>query len=143
MRVLLPACLAVATAVAACAPVTPSAPGAPGAATQAEAASARPCFYSSQIRNFRADRNQRIYVRTGRDEVFELVTTGACLDIDSAIGIALVQRFGAGSDRLCPSDQVNVVISHPSPIHAGPCLARVERRLTAEQVAALPDRARP
>ncbi len=140
MRVLLPACLAAATAVAACAPVTPSAPG---AAATAEAASARPCFYSSQIRNFRADRNQRIYVRTGRDEVFELVTTGACLDVDSAIGIALVQRFGGGSDRLCPSDQVNVVISHPSPIHAGPCLARVERRLTAEQVAALPDRARP
>ena len=143
MRVLIPACLALATAVAACAPVTPAAPGATAAAAGAEATSARPCFYSSQIRNFRTDRNQRIYVRTGRDEVFELVTTGACLDVDSAIGIALVQRFGAGSDRLCPSDQVNVVVSHPSPVHPGPCLARVERRLTAEQVAALPDRARP
>ena len=141
MRVLLPACLAAATAVAACAPVTPAAPGA--AAAGAAATSARPCFFSSQIRNFRSDRNQRIYVRTGRDEVFELVTTGACLDLDSAIGIALVQRFGAGSDRLCPSDQVDVIVSHPSPIHRGPCLARVERRLTAEEVAALPERSRP
>lgn len=142
MRVLLPACLAVATAFAACAPTTPAASG-PAAAAGTEAASARRCFYTSQIRNFRSDRDRLLYVRIGRDEVFELVTIGACLDLESAIDIALVQRFGGGSGRLCLSDQVNVVISHPSPVHPGPCLARVERRLTAEEVAALPDRARP
>ncbi|WP_327447587.1 DUF6491 family protein [Brevundimonas sp.] len=141
MRILTPAGLALATVIAACAPVNAPTPGETD--TAAEAASASPCFYGSQIRNFRTERNQKIYVRTSRDDVYELVTSGACLDLDGAIGLALVSRFGGASDRLCPSDQVEVVAGRAGGVDRSPCYARIERRLTAEELAALPSRSRP
>jgi hypothetical protein len=136
MRILLSLFLA-GTAVSGCAP---TGAGAPDGQTVAEA---RPCFYTSQVRNFRTERNQKIYVRVRNDEVYELNTFGACVDLDSAINVGLGPRYSGGSDRVCVSDQVNVIVAHPTPVVRSPCYARVDRRLTDEQVAALPDRARP
>lgn len=137
MRVLLSLCLVGASAVAGCAPTGAAAPDV------TNVADARPCFYTSQVRNFRTERNQKIYVRVRSDEVYELSTFGACLDLDGAINVGLGPRYGIGSDRVCVSDQVNVVVTHPTASVRSPCYARVDRRLTAEEVAALPERSRP
>jgi hypothetical protein len=140
MRMLLSASLAAAAAVAGCAPTGAAGPG---DAVAAGETAARPCFYTSQVRNFRTERNESIYVRVRADEVYELRTFGACLDLDSAINIGIGPRYGGGSDRACVSDQVEIAIVHPTSAVRSPCYARIERRLTAEEVAALPDRSRP
>ncbi len=121
--------------ISACAPV----PTGEGGAT---ARAPDPCFYGSQVRNFRTDRTEQLYVRAARDGVYRLESLGGCPDLDGAVALSLVPRFG-GSDRLCRGDQVQVVINQPSPTFSAPCYARVVGPVTPEEFEALPERARP
>lgn len=131
---LLAATLAALGGVAACAPV----PAGDGATTSGPG----PCFYASQVRNFRTDRADTLYVRAARDGVYRLDTFGGCPDLDGAVALSLVRRFG-GTDRLCGGDQVQVVINQPSPTFSAPCYARVTELVTPEELEALPERVRP
>ncbi len=101
----------------------------------------RQCFDAERINNFRVVRNQTIYVRDYGNKVFELQTTGACTELDSTFGIALVPGTGSIS-RLCTGDWTNVLV-RGSTRGTGPCRARVVGMLTDEQVALLPERDRP
>lgn len=98
----------------------------------------RQCFMQAQITNFRADR-ANVYVRAGTQAVYELQTAGACLDIDDSMQLAVVPL--RGSSTLCVGDRVNLLARSPSP--PSPCSAYISRRLTDEEVAALPSRLRP
>lgn len=129
-------------ALAACAPTSGGSAGAADMAAATDTETARACFYPNQVRNFRSERGDKLYVRSARNEVFELSAVGFCPDLPSAIALTLNPRFG-GSTRLCPSDQATVVIGQPSPTSSAPCHVRVERRLTEDEIAALPERARP
>ena len=132
---LLAATLAALAGVGACAPV----PTGDGAATTSGPG---PCFYASQVRNFRTDRADTLYVRAVRDGVYRLETFGGCPDLDGAVALSLVRRFG-GTDRLCNGDQVQVVINQPTPTFSAPCYARVTGLVTPEELEALPERVRP
>lgn len=121
--------------VSACAPL----PSGEGGTT---AAGPNPCFYASQVRNFRTDRTEQLYVRAARDGLYRLESLGGCPDLDGAVALSLVPRFG-GSDRLCRGDQVQVVINQPSPTFSAPCYARVTGLVTPEELEALPERVRP
>lgn len=133
-----PVSIAVLTAavagLAACAPMEGvPADGPPGARSQ--------CFDAATLRNYRAVQGRTLYVRSSRDEVFELQSVGACNDLDGAVGISLVPSFGSIT-RLCVGDGAEVRVSGgPGP--SGPCRVRVTRLLTETEVAALPDRDRP
>lgn len=137
MRALAPiALLAAVSAVGlnACAPTpAPDMDGAPQAEHQ--------CFDADRVNNFRVTRDQTLYVRELGDKVFELQTAGACTELDSTFGIALVPGTGSVS-RLCTGDWANVLVRGQTR-GTGPCRARVVGMLTDEQVAALPDRDRP
>jgi hypothetical protein len=100
----------------------------------------RQCFLPSQIQNFRNDR-QTFYIRVGRSDVYELSTAGACMDITDTMQLAVLPV--RGSSWLCTGERVDLVAPGADRRTAVPCSARIERRMTAEQVAALPDRARP
>lgn len=136
MRALSLAIIAVPFVLSGCAPVDGM--GDPAASTQV----ARTCFYPGQVRNFRTDRDQTLYVRAAVNQVFELSTLGGCPDLDGAVGISIIPRF-SGGDRLCRGDQAQVVVGQPSPSFSAPCYVRVERALTPEEVEALPERVRP
>ncbi len=136
MHRLLTLVLAAASGLSACAPVTTTGDGAPSAG------SPNPCFYASQVRSFRTDRSDNLYVRAVRDDVYRLDALGGCPDLDGAVALSLVPRFG-GTDRLCEGDRVRVVISQSSPTFAAPCEARVVGVLTPEDLQALPPRVRP
>lgn len=118
--------------LAACAPgqTDPASPTRPRAERQ--------CFLAAQITNFRADR-QTVYVRAGHNAVYELQTAGACLDIDDSMQLAVVPVRGSSS--LCVGDRANLLARSPSP--PSPCSAHISRRLTDEEIAALPSRLRP
>lgn len=117
-------------ALAACAP----------SAAESGARPVRQCFETSQVQNFRSQQGSTLYVRALHG-VYELQTSGGCVDLDNAMRIALVPT-PAGLGRACVGDWVDVRIasagSGPSP-----CRARIARQLTEEEVEALPSRLRP
>ena len=128
---------AMAVLTASCAPVDGVVPG--------DSASARPerqCFSTEQVRNFRQGESGRLYVRALRDQVFELNTSGGCMDLDVAHRVAITADPPLGGSRICTGDWARITL----PGSAAPsamCRARVDRVLTAEQVAALPSAHRP
>ena len=123
-----------ALSLSACAPATTA------TATGEQASTAR-CFRTDSIRNFRVDRQSDLYIRSQRDDVFLINTSGGCTDLDSALSIAILPTTG-GSDTVCVNDPVRI-IAPGSSFGSGSCRAFVTKSLTAEEVAALPDRARP
>lgn len=131
------ATLAVAAAVASCAPVGERAAG----PTSASAQTPRQCFSVNQVSNFRQGGPGQVYLRVGRSAVYELSDAGGCTDLDFANRLALVPDGLSGS-RLCTDDWARVVVpGSTSPTSV--CRVRISRQLTAEQVAAIPERQRP
>lgn len=134
-RLISSASVAALTALAAsCAPVSDGA--APG-----DIAAVRPehqCFRPDQVRNFRQGGTAQLFLRVNRDEVFELNTGGGCMDVDFAQQLAITPD-GAGivGSRICTGDWTRITLPRSTPGNET-CRARVERRLTAEEVAALP-----
>lgn len=128
---------AMAALTASCAPVDGAGPG--------DSASARPerqCFNTDQVRNFRQGESGRLYVRSLRNHVFELNTSGGCLDLDMAHQLAITADLPVGGSRVCTGDWARITLPS-SAIPGSTCRALVDRALTAEEVAALPDAHRP
>lgn len=134
--------IALPLALAACAPSGGVSSGGAVSTAAADQASARPerrCFQNSQINNFRVDR-ETTYIKVGQHSVYQLSAAGACMDLDSANSIALVSVDGGSTQ--CIGDMVTVLAPGALPPTA-PCRARIDRQLTADQIAALPARLRP
>jgi hypothetical protein len=130
------AALGVFSLLAACAPV---ADGAPGGGDPSSLA--RQCFNVGQVANFRAGRTDQLFLRVGRSDVYETNAAGGCTDLDFAIRLALIPDGGLGGTRLCTGDWARVVV--PGANSMASCRVQVSRRLTAEEVAALPANQRP
>lgn len=131
--------LAVFAVLASCAPVA-------GTGASGERAAARPerqCFSAEQVRNFRAGETGQLYIRVMRDQVFELNASGGCTDLDFAQQLAITPDVGAvAGGRICTGDWARITLPASSaPVRT--CRARVNRRLTEAEVAALPPRRQP
>lgn len=125
---------ALTVAVAGCAPNTQTAPVGTTGASPA-------CFYQDEVTRFRTGHDQTLYVRAVGADVFELKASGHCRNLDDADVLAFDPVPGPPL-RLCVGDHARLTVAAAmSP--ATPCQVEVVRRLTAEQVAALPDRDRP
>lgn len=96
------------------------------------------CFLAKLADGFAAPDQKHLYVRVGSRQVYAFDMFGPCLDLDWAQRIALVSR---GSDWIC--DHLDAEVISPSAIGPQHCLVRHMRRLTPEEIAALPKRARP
>jgi hypothetical protein len=114
----------------------PQVPSGPSDAASPE----RQCFSPSQVRNFRTTRDQTVYLRVGNAAVYRLDAVGDCSDAERAVQIAVVPE--RGGSRLCTGDWATLA----APGSAAPvqtCRVRIEKALTAEEVAALPEQDRP
>lgn len=120
-----------------CAPTTDTA----GPGGTAAARPERQCFSSDQVRNFREGGSGQLYIRAQRDQVFELNTSGGCLDLNVANSLIITGDPPLGGSRICTGDWARIAV--PGTLSSNVCRARVERVLTAEQVAALPGSHRP
>lgn len=102
----------------------------------------RACFIPDTVRNFRSNGDAQVFVRVGRGEVYEL-NSGFCRGLSSARSLAL--GAGPGGGRSCVGDSVEIAVAGPGlqGENNSRCRARVERRLTAEELAALEPRLRP
>ncbi len=137
MRVPVFAAVGLITGLTACAPMSDTG----GAAV--DSASVRQCFNVSQVTNFRQGRHSQVFLRVGRSEVYELSAAGGCSDLDFANQLTITpDSGGATSARLCVGDSARVH-AHGSSQTPSACRARVTRKLTDEEIAALPDNQRP
>lgn len=136
MRTLAYAALGLLTFLTACAPV------ADGDMAGEAPPRARQCFSVSQVDNFQQGRPDQVFLRVGRNDVYELNAAGGCPDMDFAGRMALIPDGGTVGSRLCTDDWARVVVPG-STARTSVCRVRVSRKLTADEIAALPPRHRP
>jgi hypothetical protein len=136
MRTILALAAISAFALSGCAP-TAEGPVQTGASPE------RQCFDVNFVRNFRQSPPAVVYVRSGQNEVFKLASSGGCFDLDYANRLAITSDVGSiGGSRLCTGDWARIAVPGSSNL-PNVCRARIEKKLTAEEVAALPSRERP
>jgi hypothetical protein len=95
----------------------------------------RACFNVNDVRSWEEARGGRFIVRTGRGEFFEATFLGPCPQVDIAQTIVIHSRT---AHRVCEGDDATVVIPGRET-----CRADLFRKMSAEEVAALPPRQRP
>jgi hypothetical protein len=96
------------------------------------------CFFTRNADGFAAPDEKTLYVRVGVRDVYQFEMFGRCPDIDWNQRLALVSRPGSS---ICTGMDAEV-ISH-SPIGPQRCPVRSVRKLTPDEVKALPPRSRP
>lgn len=136
MRALAFAALGTLTFLASCAPVEGG-----GMASEVPAR-ARQCFSVRQVDNFEQGRPDQVFLRVGRSDVYELNAAGGCPDMDFANQMALIPDGGLVGSRLCTDDWARIVVPG-STSQTSVCRVRISRKLTAEEIAALPANHRP
>ncbi|MGZ9114494.1 MAG: DUF6491 family protein [Brevundimonas sp.] len=130
-----------ALALAACAPMDAGGPTT-GMAYDGGPPQPRQCFSASQVSNYTRGRPDQVFLRVGRNDVYELSAAGGCPDMDFAQQIALIPDGGMAGSRLCTDDWARVVVPG-STSRVSTCRVRISRQLTEAEVAALPPRQRP
>lgn len=130
--------LAVSLAVSSCAPVATG-----SVQTASASGSQRPCFYVSQVNNFRQGNTNEIYLKVGRKDVYRLDSGGGCDDLNYANRLVILPegQSQVGS-RLCEADRARLVAPGPVTSPAA-CRVVISKRLTEQAVEALPAAYRP
>ena len=117
-----------------------AAPAAPPPDTPADTAAkpARHCFWTRQVNSFASRDNRVVNIRVGVNDYYQLELMGRCQDVDWNQKIGLVSR---GSDYICTGLDAEIL----SPTRIGPqhCPVKTIRKLTPDEVKALPKGAKP
>ncbi|MDB5456914.1 MAG: hypothetical protein JWP92_2499 [Caulobacter sp.] len=103
-----------------------------------KASPARQCFYANNVNGFSAVDDEHVYVRVGVKDVYAFKMFGRCPDVDWSWRLGLVSR---GGGFICSGFDAELIV--PSSIGTQRCPVRDIRKLTPEEVAALPPKARP
>lgn len=114
---------------------------APAPDTALSPRSADACFMSDRVINFRVGPSPSFYVKALGGDVYEMQTTSSCPGIESANTLAFTPLVGSSS-RTCVSDSLSVDVAVAG-ASSSRCRARVVRKLTPDEIAALPSRYRP
>ena len=96
------------------------------------------CFWTRNADGFAAENEHIVNIRVGVRDVWQFEFLGTCPDIDWSNRIALVSRSGS---TICSGMDAEIVTR--TAIGPQRCAVRSLRKLTPEEVAALPRRARP
>ncbi|WP_374575390.1 DUF6491 family protein [Phenylobacterium sp.] len=98
----------------------------------------RQCFWSRSVTSFHAVDRETVNLRVGVKDVYELKLFGPCDNVDWTEKIALESR---GSSWICSG--LDAVVISPSPIGPQRCMVKTIRKLTPEEVAAMPAKDKP
>jgi hypothetical protein len=96
------------------------------------------CFWTRSVNSFASNDNRIVNIRVGVKDVYQFEMFGRCDDVDWNHRIALVSR---GSSYICTGLDAEII--SPSSIGPHRCPVRNIRKLTAEEIKALPKGARP
>jgi hypothetical protein len=118
-----------------------------GAAAQPPADSPPPpkpkpsCFWANRIQNFAAVDQRNLYLRVGIHDIYRAKLFSNCFDISWVHRLALVSR---SSSLICEGPNLNVdVVIRDVGLGRQRCPVTEIRKLTPDEVAALPSGARP
>jgi hypothetical protein len=106
-------------------------------ASAADKPAPRECFWTRQADGFAAQDDHTVNVRVSVRDVYQFKLLGSCPDIDWNQRIALVSH----GSNICSGMDAEIV-TH-SPIGPQRCAVSDMRKLTPEEIAALPRKARP
>jgi hypothetical protein len=136
MKILAPVALALAASLAFGAAADP-----PGGAPPPPPKPRPACFWTSRIDNFAAVDEQNLYLRVGIRDVYRAKLFSDCFQLDWVHHIALVSR---GSSVICEGSNLDVdVIVRDVALGRQRCPVTDIRKLTPDEIAALPKGARP
>ena len=96
------------------------------------------CFWTRNADGFAAQGDRVVNVRVGVRDVYRFELMGSCPDIDWSNRIALISHSGS---TICTGMDAEIVTR--TAIGPQRCPVRSTRKLTPEEVAALPKGARP
>ena len=128
-----------AAALTGVAAITFAAFAAQGAPPSNKTANNRACFFHDMANGFSAPDDHTVYVRAGVRDVYKLDLFGPCPNVDWTMRIGLQNR---GSSWVCVGDVVDILVRDPG-LGRERCMAKVTAKLTPEEVAALPRKAKP
>lgn len=101
----------------------------------------RACFPARSVNNFAAVDDQNLYVRVGVRDVYRLEMFGNCFDLSWVHSLALVSR---GGSFICEGGLSGVdVVTRDAGPGLQTCPVSSIRKLSPEEIAALPKKARP
>jgi len=118
----------------------PAAPVAADAASQSAKKTAnRSCFYARNLDSWTAVDRQTVNLRVGLHDYYQLKLLGDCPDIDWTQTIGMQSK---GADWICSGLDVTLIVPQAG---IGPrrCPATDLRKLSREEVAALPPKQKP
>lgn len=108
------------------------------AATTPKPASAHTCFWTRDVNNFQAQDDRTVNIRVGAKDVYQLTLFSPAPDIDWAQHIGIESR---GSSSICSGLDATIIV--PSSIGPQHYPVTTVRKLSPQDVAALPSKARP
>jgi hypothetical protein len=100
---------------------------------------ARPCFLQRNLTSWKEAGDRQVYLKVGVNDIYELALDAPCWNLRWAERLGIENR---GSSSVCTGDTVILVVPDRA-MGTDRCFARVLRRLTPEQAAALPPKQRP
>jgi hypothetical protein len=118
----------------------------PAAADPTPAANAPPvhrnaCFWRENVNNFAAHDDKALYLQVGAHDVYELKMFGNCFDLSWLHHIGLQTH---GMSDICEGSNPDLdIVVHEVGLGHMRCPVTNVRKLTPEEVAALPKDARP
>ena len=99
------------------------------------------CFWANRVENFAAVDDQNLYLRVGPHDVYQAKLFSTCLDIAWVHHLGLASRC---SSLICEGPNLDVdVIVRDVGLGRQRCPVTNIRKLTPDEVAALPPGARP
>lgn len=110
-----------------------------GQATAETAKAPKACFSARNVANFAAVDDRTLNIRVGVRDVYQLDLAAICPDIESQNEIAIKSR---GSSFICSPFDATVIARGPFG-RSQRCEVRGIRKLTLDEIAALPSRDRP
>lgn len=133
MMVRLLASILIASALAGSAPAQPQANGV------RPLAPARACFFKNQMNGWKEVGDRQVNIRVSVRDVYVVELASPCWNLRWSQSLGIEAR---GSSSICTGDTIDVIVPDRA---TGPdrCWGRVTRKLTPEEVAALPAKQRP
>jgi hypothetical protein len=119
--------------------VAGAAPAADKTAQSAQPAKSNQCFWTRFADGFAAPDEHTLYVRVGVRDVYQFEMFIPCQGLDWDQRIALISRAGS---TICTGMDAEVV-THETGIGRQRCVVRSVRKLTPEEIAALPRGSKP
>jgi hypothetical protein len=115
--------------------------GAASTASAADKPANDQCFWARNVTSFAAPDDHTVYVKVNMHDVYRLDLMIACPDVDWNQRVALQSSHGAGGSICSPLDAE--IISHAQGLGPQRCPVKAMHKLTPDEIAALPKKAKP